>query len=162
VIPVDGLPTLIAVRLTFGRTILNAPSGVERIPMPWFLIGSLCLVWLSVMSVPAVAQDQITISGSISDTSGGVVSGATVEAIVNGQLRVATTSGPAGSYSLTLPVGTGYQLRVSLDGFASETLAPAVADAATTTDVVLRVGALNDVIVVTASGTERSLANVAE
>ena len=130
--------------------------------MPRFLRGLLCMAWLTAAGAPVFAQGQVPLGGTISDTSGAVVPGATVEALVNGRPLAVTVSGPAGQYRLMLPAGIGYQLRVSLDGFAIETLAAATAGADAVVDVVLRVGALNDTIVVTASGTERSLANVAE
>ena len=130
--------------------------------MSRFLCGLSCLVWLTAAGGPAFAQGQAILSGTIFDASGGVVPGATVETIVNGRSLAVTTSGPAGQYRLMLPLGTGYRLRVSLEGFATATLAAATAGTDTMVDVTLRVGALNDTVVVTASGTEQSLANVAE
>jgi vitamin B12 transporter len=129
--------------------------------MSRFLSAALCLVWLAA-AAPALAQGQVSISGTIADATGAVLPGATVEAVVNGQVAAVTATGADGTYALTLPAGTLYQLRVSLDGFAPRTLASATASADADIDVALEIGALNDTIVVTASGTERTASTVAE
>jgi outer membrane cobalamin receptor len=121
------------------------------------------LAWVCMASVMSAAtQSQVVVSGIVSDTSGGVVPGARVEAIVNGRVFTVATSDSSGSYRLVLSLGTVYQLRVSVNGFTTVTLEPVVARYDSVANVELRVGALNQTIVVTASGTERSLANVAE
>ncbi len=69
-------------------------------------------------SAPAWAQATAQMSGTISDESGGVLPGVTVEATHTdtGLVRVAVTDG-TGTYVLTnLPVGP-YQLEVTLAGF---------------------------------------------
>ncbi len=121
-----------------------------------------CLVCVAMPVGSAAQANAIVIEGAISDTSGGVVPGATIEAVINGRVLTVTTSGPDGSYRLGMPAGAVYFLRVSLDGFATEITRPAVAEADAVVDMELRVGAISDTVVVTASGTERSLANIAE
>jgi outer membrane cobalamin receptor len=130
--------------------------------MSRFFSATLCLLWLSAAATPALAQDQATLSGTIADATGAVLPGAIVEAVVNGEALAVATAGPDGTYRLTVPVGTLYRLRVSLDGFAVEVLAPVIASGDADIDVALEIGALNDSVVVTASGTERTVSTVAE
>ena len=61
------------------------------------------------------------ITGTVKDTSGAVLPGATIDATVAG-LSVATTiTGPDGRYRIALAPNTLHQLRARMNGFADET-----------------------------------------
>ena len=79
-----------------------------------------CLWWLC--SVPAEAQTSGTLSGRVTDSTGGVVAGATVTAkdVETGVSRSAVTS-PVGQYEIVaVPVGR-YEVRATKQGFADGT-----------------------------------------
>src|SRR5688500_17185362 len=89
------------------------------------------------------AQGLITISGIVSDASGGVLPGATVETVVAGR-RVASASTDAeGRYRVDAPAGVPIELRVQLDGFAPQLVAIAGRSQPLTRDVVLPVAGLS-------------------
>src|SRR5215470_12439729 len=84
--------------------------------------AALLTLVLSSLAGPALAQRfTATIRGTVSDSSGGVVPGATVN--LKGEdtgLARSTVTNAAGNYSFTdLPVGT-YQVSVELSGFKAE------------------------------------------
>ena len=97
------------------------------------------------------AQSPVVVSGAVKDASGGVVSGATVEAVVADRAVATTTSGEGGQYRLEAPSGVPFQLRVHLDGFADYAADMRGASAPVAKDVVLQVGGVSDTLVVTAS-----------
>jgi outer membrane receptor protein involved in Fe transport len=75
-----------------------------------------------VLALPCLARAQATgtISGTITDPTGAVVPGATVEAKnqATGQLRAATT-GPEGFYTIPLLPPGKYEVKASLTGFST-------------------------------------------
>lgn len=106
---------------------------------------------LAHFAATATAQGRVrAVTGTVTDTSGAIVPGARVEALVAGQ-RVATAiTGPDGRYRLDLDPGTAHQLRAGMNGFADETSdLPAVAGPASR-DFVLKPAGLSDVVIVTA------------
>ena len=109
----------------------------------------------------ALAQPTATVEGVVTDTLGGVLPGANVEARRGGQSVATAMTGNDGRYRLALPVGTTYELRAQLDGF-SVIGAQVRLSAATTQDFELGIAPLADSIVVTPSGTERSRASTPE
>jgi iron complex outermembrane receptor protein len=101
-------------------------------------------------SAQATAPGQITISGVVTDTTGAVLAGSTVE-VSAGDRHVATlTTGIDGRYRVALDANTQYRLRVFLDGFADQTVELQTPAADTTRDFVLTIGSLRDAVVVTA------------
>jgi N-acetylneuraminic acid mutarotase len=72
-----------------------------------------------------------TLSGTVTESGNGPIAGATVHA--SGPVDVSTTTGPNGTYSLTLPVGT-YDVTASAFGHVSETAnGVVISDGVTTT-----------------------------
>lgn len=95
------------------------------------------------------------ISGTVTDTQGGVLPGATVTVVQEGTglTRTATTD-PSGAYVVvSLPVGT-YAVTAELGGFqkAVRTGNRLVADGRVTADFVLPVGEISETIEVTVAG----------
>jgi hypothetical protein len=124
-------------------------------------VGGICrLVVLGVAlltAVPALVQAQggtSTVRGTVTDTSGGVLPGATVTIVNTGtqDTRVAVTDDRGGYLFSALFPGT-YTLKVELEGFKTYeqtaiTLSP---DTTRGFDVGLEVGALTEVVSVTSS-----------
>lgn len=105
----------------------------------------------------AQGRQRVTISGTVTDTSGGVVPGALVEASAGSQIVATSTTGQDGRYRLEVPAGS-YQVRARLAGFADEDV-EVNASAAVTRDMTLRVAAIGDSLVVTAARTAETRAN---
>ena len=119
-------------------------------------------ILLSSLAVaPAAAQAPAAVAGTVTDSSGGVLPGATIEALRGLRVVSTTTTGADGRYRLELPAGGRYRLTARLDGFATgATDLPATAGAAT--DFRLDVAPLHDTVVVTASRTAEGSASVME
>ncbi len=104
---------------------------------------ALVVVCLCAFAIPSSSQ-KITgdISGDVADSTGAVVSGATVTAqsVATGQIRTATTSA-SGSYRLPeLPIGS-YKLTVAVEGFKTLVrTADVSAGAVTRADFALQIG----------------------
>ena len=114
------------------------------------------LVWAMSLS----AQAPVTVSGIVTDGSGAVVTGATVEAVVVDRLAARASTNEEGRYNLQVPAGTRPQLRVRAEGFADFVADLPVAVGPVTRDVRLQVGGVSDTIVVTASRGAESRTNV--
>src|SRR5436305_7121091 len=117
---------------------------------------NLCCLTLGVLlwGVTAVAQESggATINGTVTDSSGGLVTGAKVTATqtATGAQRTTQTSS-AGLYSLSaLPAGD-YAVTVEATGFKQAKFAavPVSVGAIVTLDARLEVGAVQDVVNVT-------------
>ena len=119
-----------------------------------FALCALCVA-------PAVAQQPVVVTGTVTDTSGGVLPGATVEAFSGNRLARVATTGQDGRYRLELPSVRSYEVQVRLDGFTPQTVV-----VRTTTDTAqdfrLGIAPVHDTIVVTASRTEQTRASVTE
>src|SRR6202162_3044463 len=94
-------------------------DGMNRLRLLWWLIGSVALLVMIGGAHSAFAQDvTATITGAVSDTSGGAIAGAivTAKSVERGETYTATTN-DSGLYRLSqLPVGH-YELRVEKQGF---------------------------------------------
>lgn len=101
-------------------------------------------------------------SGQVRDASGGVLQGATVEALVAGRVVATTTTAGDGRYRLDLPARTPYDLRVRRDGFADQVVAMAGSSAGAVRDVTMQIGGISDTLVVTASRLPEGRARVTE
>ena len=100
---------------------------------------------------PAAAAQTVDVTGTVKDTSGAVLPGATIDASVAG-LSVATTiTGPDGRYQIALAPNTLHQLRASVDGFADEPFLIRTTAASVSHDFTLRIAAVADEVVVTAA-----------
>jgi vitamin B12 transporter len=102
-------------------------------------------------SVLTSSAQTVAVTGAVTDTSGAVLPGATVDATIAGLSVATAVTGPDGRYALALAPGTLHQLRARMDGFAEETfdLRPTRESAAH--DFTLRIAAVADEIVVTAT-----------
>src|SRR5687767_13611733 len=72
---------------------------------------------------PVLAQETVTVRGTVTDISGAVVPGAFVDALADGEVIAAATTASDGRYRLEVPAGRSYQLRTRLQGFAENTAA---------------------------------------
>jgi outer membrane cobalamin receptor len=109
----------------------------------------------------AAAAQTITVTGSVRDTSGAALSGATIDATVAGLSVATTTTGVDGRYTIALAPGTLHQLHARMDGFAEEA-ADIRSASATTHDFTLPISAVADQVVVTAARTPESRAATTE
>ena len=66
----------------------------------------------------ALAQPTATVEGVVTDSSGGVLPGARIDARSGGQSVATTMTANDGRYRLELPVGMVYELSAQLEGFA--------------------------------------------
>lgn len=112
----------------------------------------------------AQAQTPVPLAGTVTDTSGGALQGASVEATATdaGTARVVVAVTDAdGTYRLALPPG-GYRVRVSLNGFADATAEVRVAAGtpATHNAKLALAGFTENTVVVTATRSERPLRDV--
>jgi outer membrane cobalamin receptor len=107
---------------------------------------------LFIISGAAAASAQnVDITGTVKDTSGAVLPGATIDATVAGLSVATTTTGPDGRYRIALATGTLHQLRARMNGFADDTFDIRPAGGAAAHDFTLRVAAVADEVVVTAT-----------
>src|SRR5437868_2669893 len=111
---------------------------------------TLCLALAAFLSITAAAQTgSTTVSGTITDSKGAIVAGATVR-LVNaekGYTRTAVTN-PSGSYSFTGIQPDTYRVEVESKGFKKTVLSGVVAlvDKPTEANAVLEVGNVNEVV----------------
>ena len=118
------------------------------------------MVWCLALAGSAFAQSPTTVSGVVTDSSEAVVTGATVDAVAVDRVVARATTTEGGRYSLQVPSGVRYQLRVRATGFADFVADMPGGSGAITRDVRLQVGGVSDTVVVTASRGAESRANV--
>jgi hypothetical protein len=120
-----------------------------------FLISFLCCPLLLLFALPANTQQTLGgITGTVTDSSGGVVEGTTVK-IVNDQttLTRTQTTNASGSYDfVNLPIGS-YTLTFTHEGFERQKIPSIVvqADRTATVNVSLKVGQVGTTVTVEAS-----------
>lgn len=107
--------------------------------------------FLLILAPPGFAQTSGTLSGTVTDSAGGTVAGATVSvsSLETGMVRT-TTTGEAGHYQVfSIPVGE-YEVRVTKAGFAEgiRTGIRLTIDREATVDVTLRLGPVSQQITV--------------
>ncbi len=124
-------------------------------------LGLLVLALGVLVVTPAMAQQAVVVSGTVTDSSGGVLPGATVEALRGNRITATTTTGSNGRYQLELPSAGDIRLTAQIEGFATGTINVSPA-AGATQDFRLGLAPVNDTVVVTASRTEESRASVTE
>ncbi len=113
-----------------------------------------CLVTLLLVTMPALAQFKAGIQGTIKDSSGAVVPGASVTVIAKETGRsYATISGDQGFYRVTgLPPGT-YTVTAEMSGFKKAIIENITVNAEETrgVDMTLTPGGISETVTVTAS-----------
>ena len=115
-----------------------------------------CIACLLVLGLGATvrAQDHGQIAGTVKDSDGGVLVGATVTAVnVDTQLELVVYTGENGAYVITpVPVGF-YDVAIELSGFRSFNVSRLKIDAAmrATVDAKLEIGQMADSVTVQAS-----------
>src|SRR3954451_7607352 len=102
------------------------------------------------ISAPAAAQP-VDVTGIVRDTSGAVLPGATIDATIAGLSVATATAASDGRYRLALAAGTLHRLRARMNGFADEAVDLRPAAGSTTHDFTLRLAAVADEVIVTAS-----------
>ena len=107
------------------------------------------------------AQEPAVVAGAVADSSGGVLPGATIEALRGLRVVANTTTGDDGRYVLDLPADGRYRLTARLDGFAAGTI-ELTGGQDLTADFRLDIAPLSDTVVVTASRTAEGSASVTE
>jgi outer membrane cobalamin receptor len=111
---------------------------------------------------PVAEGPGIIVVGMVTDGSGGVLPGTTVEASVAGRILADTQTASDGRYRIEVPAGVLVQLRAHRDGFADQTIELHTVSSKVTRDIVLGVGAMADSVVVTASRNPESRATSTE
>ena len=114
-----------------------------------------------VVTTPIAARQALMVTGTVTDSSGAALPGATVQALRGNRVTGTTTTLPDGRYQLQLQAAGSYRLRAQLEGFAVGTVTLQL-DASETQNFQLGLAPLNDTIVVTASSTAESRASVTE
>src|ERR1700752_4391234 len=112
----------------------------------WFAVAIISLLSVTVWTRPATAQQTLgTITGTVTDPSGAVVSDATVKAVnIATNLEVAARTKANGAFVIPdLPAGT-YRVTITRDGFKTETHRKILVSGnrTTTVDTTLVVGSL--------------------
>ena len=115
----------------------------------------------SLAVAPLGAQEPAAVAGTVTDSSGGVLPGATIEALRGLRVVSTTTTGDDGRFQLDLPSEGRYRVTARLDGFAVGATVLTAA-AGTTADFRLDIAPLSDTVVVTASRTAEGSASVME
>jgi len=119
------------------------------------LVSAICLTLVLIGVLPATAQvDTGSILGTVSDTSGARITGATVTLTNEGtNVALSTTTGDDGGYKFT-PVRIGtYKLTVTMQGFQTNTQKGVAVNVgqSVVADFSLKPGAVSETIEVTAS-----------
>lgn len=101
-----------------------------------------------------------SIAGTVTDSSGAAIPGATVRAISAAGVASETITDGAGAYRFdVLPPGR-YRVEASLDGFTTATASVVVADAAVAADLSLAPSGFSEGVIVTARRVEETLQEV--
>ena len=121
------------------------------------MLRSLYALALLLMLAAPVAAQTASVSGTITDQSGGAVPGATVTLTGPGG-TASTTSGPRGEYSFANLANGTYRIAVTLSGFAPNTRDVVVSGANIEVPVIsLALGNFTDTIVVSATKSDAAL-----
>src|SRR5712692_6731506 len=131
-------------------------SAVFDLNGGWWLMKRLALAILVVLSIAVAANGQTfrgTILGTVTDTTGAVIGGASVTArnVDTGLERTTQTSGD-GSYSIPeLPLGT-YKVTVTKDGFQTSVTTDVKVDVAAESrvDAALKPGSVDITVMISA------------
>jgi vitamin B12 transporter len=136
--------------------------------MPTFLCARVLfsLLTISILAAGAAAplrgQELITITGVVTDASGGVLPGATVETFAAGRRFASVSTDTEGRYRVDAPAGVPIELRLHLEGFAPRLIAIAGRTQPLARNVVLPVAGVSDTLIVTAARATESRWSVTE
>ena len=106
---------------------------------------------LSFAMATAAAAQNVEITGTVTDASGAVLPGTTIDATIAGLSVATTVTESDGRYRLALAPHTQHQLRARLHGFADAAADLRTTAASATHDFMLRIAAVADAIIVTAA-----------
>ena len=126
------------------------------------LLSLLVLVLCAATVAPVAAQPPVVVAGLVTDLSGGVLPGATIEARRGLRALAVATTGVDGRYRLELPPEGAERVAARLAGFAPAAVDLTVAAGDATLDFQLDLAPLQDTVVVTASRTAERRASVTE
>ena len=112
-----------------------------------------CLIFLFCSLFVASAAAAGPVTGRVVDPAGRPVPGATVIVTGDAPLRSVVT-GTAGAFSLDLPEAGRFELRISVAGFRTETIALDVTSSQDLGTIQLRISALTESVVVSAAQVE--------
>jgi vitamin B12 transporter len=146
---------------------------VRLVPSLPLILSLMCVLAPATVGASAFAREAsselrrdrlqtIDVRGVVTDASGGVLPGATVDAVVADRPVATAMTDADGVYRLNVPAGVPLQLRVHLAGFAAQVLTLAGASQSITRDVTLPIGSVSDTLIVTAARTAASRASVTE
>lgn len=93
----------------------------------------------------------VPVTGTIKDSSSGVLKDAVVEAVVAGRVMATATSAENGQYRLDVPGGVPFELRARHEGFAEYSADIMGTATGVTRDVIMQIGTVSDTLVVTAT-----------
>ena len=110
---------------------------------------------------PAAAQAPLAVTGTVTDSSGGVLPGTAIEALRGLRTVAATTTAEDGRYRLDLPAEGADRVTARLDGFTAGN-ADLSAAGRVTADFQLAIAPLRATVVVTASRTAEERGSVME
>lgn len=151
--------------LLYDSRFSTAGRGQTKTSCARWHAAVLLLLSLAVTSTPALAEQpnavgpRVAVTGTVTDTSGAALSGASIEARVGGRTVATATTGADGRYHVELTPGTLHELRVRREGFSDETVDVQTGSGTMTRDISLRIATLLDTVVVTASRTPETLAS---
>ena len=118
------------------------------------------LLSASLTSLAFAQGNTIQVSGTIKDSSSGVLKDAVVDTVVAGRVTATATSGENGQFRVDAPGGVPFELRVRHEGFADYIAAISGTTTSLTRDVTMQIGTVSDTLVVTASHTLESRRDV--
>lgn len=116
------------------------------------LIGLVLLVCSAATPEAQTAgnRSRVTLAGTVTDASGAVLAGATVEAVAADRTVSALATELDGRYRMDLAPNASYRVRASLDGFDPQEAEVQTAGGDLTRDFTLNISAINESVVVTA------------
>lgn len=139
------------------------PSNLERFPrqrwqsgqpIPGMIGWCLALLLLVILAVPAHAQYRASLQGTVEDTSGSMVPGATITLVDKETNRTASAvSGGTGLFTFNELAPSAYTITISRDGFKKQVLdnVTILAEQANSLTVKLEVGAAAETVTVNAA-----------
>ena len=145
---------------------IHSPAPIGR-PVSSSISARLQRFALTVIAVcalavaPAAAQAPVAVTGTVTDSSGGVLPGAAIEALRGLRTVAATTTAEDGGYRLDLPAEGAHRITARLDGFTAGDIEVSAAGRVTA-DFQLAIAPLRDTVVVTASRTAEGRRSVME
>jgi len=122
----------------------------------------LTLSVVSLLSMPVVGQEALTVSGTVQDASGAAISGALVQLSVANAVVSSVTTGKDGRYVIQIVPGVPFRLVARMAGFADEVVESPGINQPATRDIRLQVGRIADTVVVTATRAVESQTRVTQ